>query len=145
MEELKSCSQNQPDDLECFRESEDGAFLICTCCERFLFSPDLPDNLRKFCKGEIGKFKRPNSLNSQTNKDRRKRIKAHTSNSLHVWCSEKMKKVNEIQDEDISRNKKACDLILKNICFSIQSSGGAAEFLNLCNKDQFNFVHDFPT
>ena len=30
-------------------------------------------------------------------------------------------------------------MILKNLIFSIQSSGGAAEYANLCNKDQINF------
>ena len=111
-----------------FEECKETNMLVCIRCERFSTSPDVPQNWRKYCKGDLGKFLSANSANSQTNKDRRKRIQAHSTNSLHLWCVDQVDSTETAEVKLQEKNQKACDLIMKNVFYSTQNSGGAAEF-----------------
>ena len=96
---------------------EQGNMFVCMPCEQFSTSLDIPSNLRKYCKGDLGKFYKPDSDNSQTNKDRRKRISNHTQNSLHLWCVSKSEETHKSEDLKKEKNRRGCDLILKNVVF----------------------------
>ena len=102
LNELQNPDSESKTGDNCYVE-QDNMF-VCMPCELFSTSLDIPSNLQKYCRGDLGKFYKPDSEISQTNKDHRKRISNHTPNSLHLWCVSKSEETHK--SEDLKKEKK---------------------------------------
>ena len=63
-----------------FEEANDDT-IVCKVCVKHL--RDMPQGLRGHFKGSYRTFLKPNSLNSKTNEERRKRLHEHVRGELH--------------------------------------------------------------
>lgn len=105
----------------------------------------MPKGLRNHFKGSYGTFLKPDSLNSKTKKERRKRIHEHVRGELHVWAATQEKE--EIKKEEIfnEKNIKAAEIIVTTAIQSLLELDGSLQFVRLNNMLQTLFGDEFPT
>ena len=124
-------------------EKVDSNTIVCRVCVKHL--RDMPKGLRNHFKGSYGTFLKPDSLNSKTNKERRKRIHEHVRGELHVWAATQEKE--EIKKEEIfnEKNIKAAEIIVTTAIQSLLELDGSLQFVRLNNMLQTLFGDEFPT
>ena len=128
---------------EFFHETDDEMY-SCIYCFKHSKSPAVPEHLKKLNKGHFGIFKMPNSENSLTNKERRKRMSAHTKSDLHNWCVEqdKIEDMNaKIKHES---EVKGSEIIVTSAVQCIKELDGSLKFVRTNNLLEILNEH-FPT
>ena len=104
--------------------------IVCKVCVKHW--RDMPQGLRSHFKGSYGTFLKPNSLNSRTNKERRKKLHEHVRGELHAWCASQEKE--EMKEEVFNeKNIKAAEILVTSAIQSLLELDGSLQFVRLNN------------
>ena len=134
--------ENNEEEEEDIWDKTDVNDQVCIPCQLYIHKA--PQHLKTNIKSSNGTFKKPNSDNTSTNRERRKRIRLHKSNPLHLWCSEKKKMSAKTRESEEKANFEKGQKIVENAIFCLLNSRSAKDYVKLNSKDQLSDPN-FPT
>ena len=132
-----SSEAKQPTLIECFENNIENGILIedynnfhCKSCFKYKDSIDLPDNLKKYIKGNVGVFSK-----SQAKWNIKKSIKVHMLTSIHYWCQDKFENDLLQQKKQERINLEAGIKIHNNALYCLKKGFSSMDFIDLNSKD----------
>ena len=139
--------ENETDETEksdIFTDKQDGK-LYCGPCIKFSRSSLLPSKLSKCFKGNFGIFEKPDSDQSKTNKERRRRLNEHTRTELHNCCVEQQRQEDVNLRLQVEKNTIACEMMITSAIQCLLEVDGSLKFVRVNNMLQTLLPESYPT
>ena len=120
---------------------EEGTdFLVCKFCSKYKDQQNLPHEVLRFNRGNLGLISRNRENGEQIPEyEVRRRMKDHEEGNFHLWCMRKSKEEKQIVKSFEEENYEAGLLVIKAYLQTASVGGSAEDFLRLVN-----FTHLIP-
>ena len=104
-----------------------------------------PSQFKHYCKKpNYGIFSRTSADSKTANKERKRRIREHKRNPLHLWCVQHKKQADNNRNVEESENLESGRKLVQNAVFCLLNGKSALDYVKLNSKDAIS-DSKFPT